>query len=368
MAPQARAMERQAYSLDNFVPLNPTPVMLKNPDLEFFPTAEGFYDYKKDQYIYQYKDHLGNVRISFGRNSSGALQLVDVNDYYPFGMNHLKSGNSFFGAGSYKNYKFQEQELQETGFYNFKWRNYMPDVGRFFNIDPLAEKLPYNSTYAFAENRVIDGRELEGLEWVTVKNDQGKTIERKLTVSVTNDAGLNERQYNRLIESIKTDFSSVFGADGARAQLTISDNSTMKVNLSNQVSTPLTDANDSEYSTYQGGVTAIRGESQVNSFSVTAKVDGTRRETSDITRSFNHEAAHSAGLDHPWENRDHVSDVNQNSPTVQPNTIKSNLLNSGANPNDNYKLNASGTNLTPGQFNSMDRKIQSQQPRPPQNP
>ncbi|KAA0125963.1 hypothetical protein FY557_19830 [Chryseobacterium sp. SN22] len=32
---------------------------LKNEDLEFFPTAEGYYDYKKDQYIYQYKDHLG---------------------------------------------------------------------------------------------------------------------------------------------------------------------------------------------------------------------------------------------------------------------------------------------------------------------
>jgi len=82
-------------------------------------------------------------------------------------MNHLKTGNAFYGQGSYKNYKFQEQELQETGFYSFKWRQYMPDVGRFFNIDPLTEKFPYNSTYAFAENRVIDGRELEGLEWVS---------------------------------------------------------------------------------------------------------------------------------------------------------------------------------------------------------
>ncbi|WP_206531754.1 hypothetical protein [Sphingobacterium sp. DR205] len=62
--------------------------------------------------------------------------------------------------------KYQGQELQETDFYSFKWSNYMPDVGRFFNIDPLAESFPYNSTYAFSENRVIDGIELEGLEWV----------------------------------------------------------------------------------------------------------------------------------------------------------------------------------------------------------
>lgn len=42
----------------------------------------------------------------------------------------------------------------------------MPDVGRFFNVDPLAEKYTYNSTYAFSENAVISYRELEGLEKV----------------------------------------------------------------------------------------------------------------------------------------------------------------------------------------------------------
>src|SRR6185369_16078774 len=49
---------------------------------------------------------------------------------------------------------------------SFKWRNHQPEIGRFFNIDPLAMKYVYNSPYAFSENRVINGRELEGLEWV----------------------------------------------------------------------------------------------------------------------------------------------------------------------------------------------------------
>lgn len=40
----------------------------------------------------------------------------------------------------------------------------MPDVGRFFNIDPLAAKYPYNSTYAIQENKMGMGVELEGLE------------------------------------------------------------------------------------------------------------------------------------------------------------------------------------------------------------
>ncbi|MDN4030186.1 DUF6443 domain-containing protein [Chryseobacterium gambrini] len=208
----SRAFEPQAFSLVDLTGTN-TLLTIKTPDLQFFPTAEGFYDYVKNQYIYQYKDHLGNTRVSFGRNSAGVLEIVDVNDYYPFGMNHLKSGNSFFGASSYKNYKYQSQELQETGFYSFKWRNYMPDVGRFFNIDPLAESFPYNSTYAFAENRVVDGRELEGLEWVASRNLEDKTVNLHLTYKLTNNTinALTNQQVATLAKEREQQIISSFG-------------------------------------------------------------------------------------------------------------------------------------------------------------
>ncbi|MEO0038251.1 MAG: hypothetical protein RIQ59_1462 [Bacteroidota bacterium] len=47
---------------------------------------------------------------------------------------------------------------------NFSFRMHDPRLGRFFAIDPLASKYPYNSTYSFSENRVIDCSELEGKE------------------------------------------------------------------------------------------------------------------------------------------------------------------------------------------------------------
>ena len=47
----------------------------------------------------------------------------------------------------------------------FEYRMHDTRIGRFWSVDPLAGKFPWNSTYAFAENRVVDGRELEGLEW-----------------------------------------------------------------------------------------------------------------------------------------------------------------------------------------------------------
>ncbi len=77
--------------------------------------------------------------------------------------------------GGYR-YSFQGQERDsENGFINYKYRMYDPRIGRFFAIDPLTTDYPWNSPYAFSENRVIDGIELEGLEVVLVnqKDDAG---------------------------------------------------------------------------------------------------------------------------------------------------------------------------------------------------
>ena len=146
------------------VPNNPPSVAAAKPS--FFPTAEGFYDYDNLKYIYQYKDHLGNVRLSYSKNATtGLIAIEDTNDYYPFGLSFINGGASNYSPSTmYKNWKMQGQELQESGFYAYKWRQYMPDVGRFFNVDPLATKYPYNSTYAFQENKLGMGVELEGLE------------------------------------------------------------------------------------------------------------------------------------------------------------------------------------------------------------
>ncbi|MDH5379945.1 MAG: hypothetical protein OEW75_03785 [Cyclobacteriaceae bacterium] len=46
----------------------------------------------------------------------------------------------------------------------------MPEIGRFFNVDPLADKYVYNSPYAFSENKVTSHVELEGLESYKVTN------------------------------------------------------------------------------------------------------------------------------------------------------------------------------------------------------
>ena len=40
-------------------------------------------------YVYHYKDHLGNIRISYGYDApSESLKILEENNYYPFGLKH----------------------------------------------------------------------------------------------------------------------------------------------------------------------------------------------------------------------------------------------------------------------------------------
>lgn len=237
----------------------------------------------------------------------------------------------------------------------------MPDVGRFFNIDPLSEKYSYQSHYNFSENRVIDGRELEGLEWASVKDDKGLTTSRQLTVSIANTSSkLNDKQFNKLVESFKSDFSKTYGSDGAKAELIISDKAIIKVHLVDKKGTIVTDADGNEAVKFTGGVAGSLDDTQNNKFEVSVSVDGNKRSTSDMTRSFNHEAGHTAGLRHPFDLKQEVADVKQGAPGVKTSTVTSNLMNS-----DGNKINpsTSGKTITTSQFKRMDEKIQSQQPK-----
>ncbi|WBV53489.1 RHS repeat-associated core domain-containing protein [Chryseobacterium gambrini] len=116
---------------------------------------------------------MGNTRVSFGKNSAGVLEIVDANDYYPFGMNHLKSGNSFFGASSYKNYKYNGKELQETGMYDYGARFYMADIGRWGVIDNYSENYFPISPYTYVANNPTKFIDING-EWIYI-NDQNGT-------------------------------------------------------------------------------------------------------------------------------------------------------------------------------------------------
>ncbi|WP_426481935.1 DUF6443 domain-containing protein [Chryseobacterium sp. R2ACT005] len=161
------AYEQQAYKGIS----DPLKEIPSQWNLDFVATSEGFYSFTENRYIYQYIDHLGNTRISFAKNSEGALEVTDTNNYYPFGLNHISGMFSTSGFGSYYSYKYNGKELQETGMFDYGARMYMPDLGRWGVIDPLAEASRRFTPYHYGNNNPIRFIDPDGR--LTVDNLQG---------------------------------------------------------------------------------------------------------------------------------------------------------------------------------------------------
>ena len=124
------------------------------PIIKFYQMPEGYVEYNGStfDYIYQYKDHLGNIRLSYrdidGNNSiDPATEILDEKDYYPFGMLH--DGYNYDVKETYHNYGYLGKEEQSgTDWLDLSARNYDSSIGRFMNMDPLSEErysvTPYN--------------------------------------------------------------------------------------------------------------------------------------------------------------------------------------------------------------------------------
>ncbi|WP_265429944.1 RHS repeat protein [Chryseobacterium sp. YIM B08800] len=115
------------------------------------------------------KDHLGSIRLSYAKRANGFPQVLEENNYYPFGLKHTgyNTGNM---ANSAFSYKYNGKELQsETGMVDYGWRQYMPEIGRWNGIDQLSENYTSTSTYAYVANNPIMRFDVDG-RWF---NDDG---------------------------------------------------------------------------------------------------------------------------------------------------------------------------------------------------
>ena len=158
--------EQFNFAGGGFDPVNTTSGTVKTHNAGSIPSIS----VAKSGYIFVYCSNESILNVLFDNlqviHTRGAL--VEETHYYPFGltMAGISSKASQFGNPENKK-KFIGQLFDDDlglNWYQFKYRNHDPQIGRFVQIDPLATKYVYNSTYAYAENKVGMGFDLEGLE------------------------------------------------------------------------------------------------------------------------------------------------------------------------------------------------------------
>ncbi len=130
------------------------------------PEVGTYWSYtRRDERNFYFKDHLGSIRMILDE----ASEIVGAQDYYPYGS-ILRSYTT--GGNVNDKYKFTEKERDvESGYDYFGARYYDGDLGRWLQVDPLADKYPGWSPYNYCLNNPLIYFDPNGMEWYYYQAD-----------------------------------------------------------------------------------------------------------------------------------------------------------------------------------------------------
>ena len=203
--PQTGSLENQTDYLNGFQYLG--------GKLQFFPTTEGYVSVTNEvkfNYVYNYTDHLGNIRLNYSLNpDTQAVKIMEENHYYPFGLKHSnynvdqvefkqdETGGIYavlkpVERGKYQ-YKYNGKEFQDElglNVYAYGWRDYDPAIGRFLKIDRFAEKYSSVTPYNYAGNNPVYFVDIKGDSLEGVNNKSARRMQREIRNTFKNNKNL----------------------------------------------------------------------------------------------------------------------------------------------------------------------------------
>jgi RHS repeat-associated protein len=138
-----------------------------NDHLEYILFTEGriLHDAGSFTYEYHLKDHLGSTRVAFVPNGNTATVTQEI-AYYPGGA--PIAALSYFNPSLSTNRYMREGKEYLSDFlwnkYDYGWRAFCSWSWRSLQIDPMAEKFPWLSPYAFCANNPLKFIDPTGME------------------------------------------------------------------------------------------------------------------------------------------------------------------------------------------------------------
>ncbi|MGD1320758.1 RHS repeat-associated core domain-containing protein [Chryseobacterium sp. 2R14A] len=299
--------------------------------LRIIPTSEGYFDALRNRYFYNYTDHLGNVRLSYSdADGNGEVtgdivvnncyntpdgqvcnnyiitgEAEGVTNYYPFGLMHNAQTHSFDNAYQYK---YNGKELQETGMYDYGARFYMPDIGRWGVVDPLAEKHPNLNPMMYAANNPIMMIDPDGRDWTITETYNKKTnttnYHLAFTGAVLNSSSNKKIDMGKFANSIKSQTEKFFNKIENNPNITISSSINITVIddkkdlKSSDTLIEIKDSNSPDFAVYSGKTEVAAREMNGKEVSVNEKYIGDMISGKN-NKTMPHELGHLGGMQHP---------------------------------------------------------------------
>ncbi|XP_065087490.1 uncharacterized protein LOC135709195 [Ochlerotatus camptorhynchus] len=114
--------------------------------------------FRNNKYYNVLLDHEGSTRLVIHNG-----KVVAAYDYLPYGQMIRKYGSN---PEAHISFRYTGQEFdEETGLYNYHARIYDPDIGRFFQMDPMEQ---YASPYKYAGNSPVSQIDPDGQIAITL--------------------------------------------------------------------------------------------------------------------------------------------------------------------------------------------------------
>lgn len=150
-------------------------------------TFENIITYERNRWVYLEKrvtiqPNIATINLRIDNNGGGTVwfddlsirkvnptnEIVEENNYYPFGLKHKGYNNLFNLANANalaQQYKYNGKELQDElglNWYDYGARNYDAAIGRWMNIDPLAEHNQSFTVFHYCSNNPVSRIDPDG--------------------------------------------------------------------------------------------------------------------------------------------------------------------------------------------------------------
>jgi RHS repeat-associated protein len=133
------------------------------------------------KYYFVLRDHLGNARVTFADlNQDDEInekeEIVQINHFYPFGLNMEGNWNGANGANKYQYNGKEWNDDFGLGWNDYGARFYDPAMARWQTVDPLSEKMRRHSPYNYGFDNPMRFIDPDGMQSESVHVDDRGNI------------------------------------------------------------------------------------------------------------------------------------------------------------------------------------------------